>query len=189
LIKLNLGCGENRLPGYVNVDKYGYPDIKHDLENFPWPWESSSAKEIVLNHVLEHLGESTKVYLKIIRELYRICAHGALIHIAVPHPRHDDFITDPTHVRMITPRGMELFSKKKNLEWAKGGYANSPLGLYLDVDFDIVKSTLHLDPYWLDRLKNKSCSENELREAMNQYLNVIKEIRMVLKAVKSDRPK
>ena len=31
-IKLNLGCGEKRLPGYLNVDKFGTPDLKHDLE-------------------------------------------------------------------------------------------------------------------------------------------------------------
>ena len=184
-LKLKLGCGENPLSGYVNVDKYGEPDLHHDLEGFPWPWEQSSVKEIVMNHVLEHLGESTAVYLKIIRELYRVCTHGALINISVPHPRHDDFITDPTHVRIVTPRGMELFSKAKNRQWARDGYANSPLGLYLDVDFEIVKSTLHLDPEWRDRLKSQACTQADVFAAMNRYLNVVKEIRMVLTVIKN----
>jgi hypothetical protein len=35
-IKLNLGCGKNPMPGYVNVDKFGTPDVRHDLETFPW---------------------------------------------------------------------------------------------------------------------------------------------------------
>jgi hypothetical protein len=185
LLKLNLGCGENHLPGYVNVDKYGHPDVCHDLEVFPWPWQMNSVSEIVMNHVLEHLGESSKTYLNIIRELYRICTHGALLNIAVPHPRHDDFITDPTHVRAITPRGMEMFSKKKNREWIQGGYANSPLGLYLNVDFEIVNSTFYLDSVWANRLNKKACHEKDVYSAMNQFLNVVKEIRMVLKAVKA----
>jgi hypothetical protein len=184
LMKLNLGCGANRLAGFVNVDKFGDPDYWHDLEVFPWPWEQDSVGEIVMNHVLEHLGESTGVYLKIIRELYRVCAHGALLRIAVPHPRHDDFIADPTHVRVVTPRGMELFSKEKNREWMQGGYANSPLGIYLDVDFEIVDSTIHLDPFWMEKLRTKACDKQTIFSAMNKYLNVAKEYRITLKAIK-----
>src|SRR5947208_13026944 len=97
-LKLNLGCGQNHRPGYVNVDRAGSPDVKWDLEQFPWPWEDSSVGEVVMFHVLEHLGESTATYLKIIQEIYRVCQDGAAIQITVPHPRHDDFLNDPTHV-------------------------------------------------------------------------------------------
>ena len=58
---------------------------------FPWPFETSSATEILLSHVLEHLGEKRDTYLKIIQELYRVSAPDAVIKISVPHPRHDDF--------------------------------------------------------------------------------------------------
>ena len=51
-IKLNLGCGEKKFPGYINVDKYGSPDVNHDLESFQWPWETNSVSEIKLIHVL-----------------------------------------------------------------------------------------------------------------------------------------
>jgi len=121
LLKLNLGSGKNPIPGYINVDKFGVPDVLHDLEKFPWPWETSSVGEVVLRHVLEHLGETTAIYFGIIKELYRVCAPGARISIAVPHPRHNYFLNDPTHVRIVTPEGMQLFSKAMNAAWAKRG--------------------------------------------------------------------
>ena len=113
-LKLNLGCGEKRIPGYINVDKYGSPDIKHDLESFPWPWETNSVSEILLIHVLEHLGKDVEIYFGIFKEMYRICTHGAKIKIIVPHFRHQFFYDDPTHVRVVTPLGLQLFSQKLN---------------------------------------------------------------------------
>jgi hypothetical protein len=52
-LRLNLGCGAKKLSGFVNVDKFGEPDLKYDLEVFPWPWDNNSVVEILLNHVLE----------------------------------------------------------------------------------------------------------------------------------------
>jgi hypothetical protein len=50
------------------------------------------------------------------REIYRVCRHDAVVHVVVPHPRHDDFINDPTHVRPITPEVLSLFDRSTNLE-------------------------------------------------------------------------
>ena len=132
-LKLNLGCGQFPKEGYLNVDKYGEPEFRFDLETFPWPWADNSVEHIILHHVLEHLGAATDIYLKIIGELYRVCKVGALIDITVPHPRHEDFIGDPTHVRAITPYSFRLFSKAFN----KVSTA-SPLGSLLNVDFELV---------------------------------------------------
>ncbi len=184
-VKLNLGCGKNHKAGYINVDKYGDPDIKLDLELFPWPWDDSSVTEIVLNHVLEHLGKDTETYLNIIKEIYRISRDQALVHIAVPHPRHDDFFNDPTHVRIITPEGIGMFSKKNNEKWIKEGYANTPLGIYLNVDFEIIHIAIKLDSLWTQMLNEKKMSEEEISSAAMKYNNVIKEFRMDVKVIKT----
>lgn len=147
-LRLNLGCGMNRLDGFVNVDRHGEPDLRHDLEVTPWPWPDDSVSEVLLTHVLEHLGRDPQVYLAIIKELYRICHDGASIRIVVPHHRHDHFFNDPTHVRAITADGMTLFSQRLNRLWIAQGFAHSPLGIYLGVDFEVVEVNVEPSDLW-----------------------------------------
>lgn len=186
MLKLNLGCGASRLPGFVNVDKFGEPDVRHDLEVFPWPWETSSVGEVVMSHVLEHLGQATDVYLGIIRELYRVCAPGATIHVVVPHPRHDDFLIDPTHVRPVTPEGLAMFSQRLNRMWQEEGYSNTTLGLYLEVDLEITGVTLMYDEPWASRLARGEIEQAEVAHAARMYNNVVKQIAMGLRVVKPE---
>ena len=136
-LRLNLGCGM-RLEGYVNVDRFGEPDLRHDLEVLPWPWPDDSVSEVLLKHVLEHLGHEPNNYLEIMKEMYRVCQDGATIRIIVPHHRHDFFFNDPTHVRIVTADGMSLFSQRLNRQWIEQGFANSPLGIYLGIDFELI---------------------------------------------------
>jgi len=183
-LKLNLGSGGNPIAGFINVDKYGKPDVHHDLEQFPWPWETSSVSNIILNHVLEHLGKDVETYLGVIKEIYRISQDQADIYIAVPHPRHDDFMTDPTHVRAITPEGLKMFSKKVNEAWISGGFANTPLGIYLDVDFQLKSVDYTLDPSWMQKMKEEKLSKEQVLIAAKKFNNVVKEIRMEIKLIK-----
>lgn len=185
-MKLNLGCGSRKLDGFVNVDSAPLcePDLLLDLEQLPWPFETSAVQEIVLSHVLEHLGQTPAVYLGIIREIYRVCAPGALVRITVPHPRHDDYVTDPTHVRPITLKGLEMFSKAKNLDWQRRGRAATPLALMHDVDFEVVSADAQPDELWLERLRKREISPQDLSFAARTYWNVIRSTDIVLRAVK-----
>ena len=73
-MKLNLGCRNKIIEWYINVDKFDLynVDLKHDLETFPYPFEDDSVKEIILSDVLEHIGQSPEIFIKILKELYRI---------------------------------------------------------------------------------------------------------------------
>ncbi|HXD46871.1 MAG TPA: methyltransferase domain-containing protein [Pseudolabrys sp.] len=185
-MRLNLGCGNRKVPGWVNVDKVQacHPDQVVDLEQLPWPWADDSVEEVMLSHVLEHLGEDTKTYLGLIKELYRVCRNGAKIVILVPHPRHDFFLDDPTHVRTITPGGLALFSQKANRQWIASGAANTPLGIYHGVDFSIESVNLPLDEPWRTRHERKEIADDELQHAVRHYNNVVVEFQIVLRAVK-----
>ena len=102
-LKLNIGSGRERLLGFLCVDNNsnaGNVDIVHNLDLFPWPFEESSAAEVEMDHVLEHLEDT----IRVIEELYRICANQALIHIRTPHFSCN--WTHPGHKRAI---GVGLF--------------------------------------------------------------------------------
>jgi hypothetical protein len=183
-LRLNLGCGMKHLPGYVNVDKFGEPEVKLDLETFPWPWETSSVSEVLLVHVLEHLGHDPNVYLRIMQELYRVCAPDARIKIVVPHYRHDFFFSDPTHVRAITPLGLSLFSKRANRQWMESGASNSPLALYLDVDFEIERTEWKPSSDWFRLHPAPDVKLEDLLREAAIYNNLIEEITFQLRVVK-----
>ena len=58
MIRLNLGCGDVPLPGYVNVDVVderlgNKPDIVCDVRKLD-AFESNCADEILAVHVIEH---------------------------------------------------------------------------------------------------------------------------------------
>ena len=183
-LKLNLGCGEKRIPGYINVDKYGSPDIKHDLESFPWPWETNSVSDIVLIHVLEHLGKDVEIYFGVFKEMYRICNHGAKIKIIVPHFRHQFFYDDPTHVRIVTPLGLQLFSQRLNKLWVEKGAANSPLGLYLDINFELKQTVVKPSQDWFRLHPDKNVDLRLLQQESNIYNNLIEQYDMLLEVIK-----
>lgn len=185
-MKLNLGCGDRKLPGYVNVDCYPQcaPDQLVDLEHLPWPWPDDSVDEVVLHHVLEHLGETRNTFIGIIKELWRICRAGAKVHVTVPDPRSDGFLGDPTHVRAITPAVLQLFSQSVNRQTLAKGWPNTPLGLIHGIDFDIESINVSLQEPWAGRHAAGKMTDAEVHEAMRTYFNVVNETVIVLVARK-----
>lgn len=185
-MKINLGCGFSKINGFVNVDIFDEcsPDIKMDLEKLPWEFSDNCADEILLNHSLEHLGSSKEVFLGIMKELYRISKPNAKIQVNVPHPRHDFYLSDPTHVRPISPPLFELFSKKLNYEWQRKGWSNSQLALALNVDFEIKNVLQLLDEKYENLYKNNQISNQELQKLIRENNNIVSEYQITLEVIK-----
>lgn len=80
-MKLNLGCGDKKHDGYVNVDICGNPDLVCDLSKFPWPFDNDSVDEVFSEHFLEHAED----YERTILEIHRILKPGGVIHFVVPY--------------------------------------------------------------------------------------------------------
>lgn len=185
-LKLNIGSGQNPKAGYVNIDRAAEcrPDVVLDVARDALPFADGSVAEVSMNHAFEHIGETVDEFFHFVRELYRVCWDGALIRIAVPAPSHDNFLNDPTHVRAITPDLLALFSRRRNRQWAADGMANSPLALYLGVDFELVEVAVRLDQKTIADLGLDSQDSQAVMRAMRLYRNVIEEYRLVWRVVK-----
>jgi SAM-dependent methyltransferase len=96
-MKLNLGCGQDILEGFINVDviKGGGVDKVWDLNKFPYPFKNDTFEFIKAINVLEHLNNPVRV----IEELHRISKPKGVVEIVVPHYSGQIAWSDPTHIR------------------------------------------------------------------------------------------
>lgn len=181
-MKINIGSGYKRLSDFINVDSDPNckPDYLVNLEQDILPFADNSVEIIIAHHILEHIGSG---YFHLLKELYRVCKHGAIIDIRVPHPNHEIFLNDPTHKRPITVDGLRLFSKQFNkLEIERGG-SSSTLGIMHDVDFEIVNYEFIHDPYY-DEAK-KTLPYPQLERLFREALNTTLEIHVQLMVIKN----
>lgn len=95
-LRLDLGCGPNKRPGFVGVDVLPFPgvDVVHDLRQ-PWPWEAETVDEAFSSHFIEHLTGTERIHF--FNELYRVLKTGARAQIVCPHWAHESAYGDPTH--------------------------------------------------------------------------------------------
>lgn len=185
-MKLNLGCGFDKRDGWLNVDKFPEcgPDQLLDIEAVPWDLPTDGFDEVLMKHVLEHVGAEFKVFAAVMRELHRVLAPGGIVEIHVPHVRHDTFWSDPTHVRAFTPVTFQMMSKRQNREWMERRANYTMLAFVMDVDFEVVSMFQAYDAAWNAKLERGEITREQLREAANERWNVARELQVKLRAVK-----
>ncbi len=113
--KLNLGCGNNILENYINIDMINLEgvDLVTTLEDSKLPFEDNSIDEIVCDHILEHIYN----FVPLMEELYRICKNKALIYVNVPYYKYEGAFRDPTHRRFFTERTFDYFSPENKYNY------------------------------------------------------------------------
>lgn len=79
--KLNLGCCDRRIAGYLGVDLCPGPGVDEvaDLSK-PWPWTDSSVSEILAFDIIEHLPDE----ILTMNEAFRVLEPGGTFAICVP---------------------------------------------------------------------------------------------------------
>lgn len=184
LKKLNVGCGGQPLPGFVNLDRMSYQhvDILYDLESgSKMEWFKHgypSAHEIVpenyfdrilVSHVFEHI---TNVF-GMMTELWRVAKPGCSMVIKCPYGSSDNADEDPTHVRRIFKDSFQYFSQA----W----YGKNDYGYR--ADWDYVKRQFDLDGNVFD----PSADAEAVGLAVAQLRNVVAEFIVELVAVKPAR--
>ena len=98
-IKLDLGCGENKQPGFVGIDirKLKGVDIVHDLEKFPYPLPDECASLAIASHLVEHIEPHGGVFMCFMDEIWRLLKPDSEFLIATPYAGSPGYWQDPTH--------------------------------------------------------------------------------------------
>jgi SAM-dependent methyltransferase len=172
-VRLNIGCGRNILPGWINIDISPLPgiDVVADLarcREVPLPFADDSVDEFLLSHVIEHVHD----VLGLMAELHRIAKPGAAMVIRVPHGASDDAFEDPSHVRQMFPGSFGYFSQP--YYWRadygyRGDWATHTVTLYVS------------------QPDNAGLPIAAIVEKINQQRNVVSEMVAELRAVKPIR--
>lgn len=83
-MKLHLGCGTNRLSGWVNIDSVAAlkPDLVHDITQ-PLPYDDLSIDEILAEDLLEHFDKYMRFV--VFGQWARVLKLGGKITVQVPN--------------------------------------------------------------------------------------------------------
>ena len=150
-IKYNLGCGENKRRGFINVDssKEVEPDICEDVTITPWKW-AKQADLIFADNLFEHIRE--ELVLKVMQECHRLLKPGGLLQIIVPISAPDNFMamfSDSSHVNHNFTLETYDYFDHRHIRWKRYGraYGNPKFertkqtrnGRFLAVELKVIK--------------------------------------------------
>jgi SAM-dependent methyltransferase len=109
---LDVGCGSDKLPGAVGIDRSASSaaDVVHDLDDTPWPLPDREFDLVRCQDVLEHLDDLVRV----MEEIHRVAKPGAEILIRVPHFSSVQAFTDVTHRHFFSTESFRPFSPADN---------------------------------------------------------------------------
>ncbi|HEU5162386.1 MAG TPA: methyltransferase domain-containing protein [Thermoanaerobaculia bacterium] len=84
MLRLHIGSGPVRLPGWTNVDNQKYPGVDHVLDvTRSMPWKRGEAELIFAEHFIEHLSYDDG--LRFLRECRRILRPDGILRLSTPN--------------------------------------------------------------------------------------------------------
>jgi len=84
MTKLNLGCGERHIDGYINIDFKKSPAVDRvlDINNLDKEYHEYSLDVIYASHVIEHFKRDNGN--NILKQIYKVLKPSGIFRIAVP---------------------------------------------------------------------------------------------------------
>ena len=149
-MKLNLGCGNKEIPGFVGVDRFpcAAARVLGDL-NGRLPFRDGSADEVLLDNVIEHVRDIPAL----MSEVARVSRPGARVTVRTPHFSAWASWRDPTHLHHLSYFSMDHFEKPSAAHYTRGGFrverrrlsfGGGPLGL-------LGRLVFALSPEWYEK--------------------------------------
>jgi len=152
--ELLIGCGSRRekvmyLPelGHtaewrdvtrLDIEALHRPDVVHDLERLPWPFEDNAFDEVHAYEVLEHLGQQgdARSFCAHFSEVWRILKPGGLLFATCPSAASPWAWGDPSHRRIVNPQSLTFLSQPQYTRQV-GKTPMSDFRSFYKADFDI----------------------------------------------------
>jgi predicted SAM-dependent methyltransferase len=165
LIRLDLGCGDRREPGFLGVDIVAgdQVDVVCDLFVLPWPWEDESIDEVRIQHFIEHVPDLPMF----MNELWRIMKVGAKCVVVAPYLKNHRAWQDPTHKQFISEWSFLYYNRQWRVENKLEQYP-------ITCDFDFVYGYNIIDPEWNSR------PDAAKQFAVKHYWDVVADIMVTL---------
>lgn len=119
IVKLDIGCGANKQPGFIGIDIRKLPgvDIVHDIETYPWPLPSGCATLAMAGHVVEHINPLKFGFIKFMNEVWRVLKYDGQFFFSTPYPGSRGYWADPTHINPVSKDTLTYFDPMNPLTY------------------------------------------------------------------------
>ncbi|NBW09206.1 MAG: methyltransferase domain-containing protein [Caulobacteraceae bacterium] len=98
--KLNIGCGNDKREGYINLDIEPVGDVQRDIKR-GLPFNDDSFDEVLVNNVLTQIA-SNEDFLFVMNEMWRVTKPEGAILVRVPLASDICSFQDPMDNRRFT---------------------------------------------------------------------------------------
>ncbi len=131
------------------------PDVLHDLNTIPLPFENDSFDQIHASHVLEHCGVQgdAKFFFNQFADFWRILKPNGVLIAAVPMWNNMWAWGDPSHTRVIS-EGSLVFLDQANYSQV-GKTVMSDFRHMYDADFKVTDKLVREDEFCFTLRANK----------------------------------
>lgn len=166
-VNINLGCGNNPLPGFINTDFYNkkHADKVFDLDK-ELPFEAESCDLIYSDNVFEHLDN----FLGVIDRCHQCLKHRGHLVIKVPYFKSKHAFVDPTHVRFFTIQSLDYFVRdtyfNSQYQFSKNDYER------LEIFLDPRKNNFLRNLLTLYAIKRPNKFENNILSSLFVFHNI-----------------